>query len=250
MNNNQDSLLYPCPCCGYLVLFEPPPGTYLTCPICFWEDTKDLCNAALRTAQRSFLECGACDPRWNHQVRRPTVEDQRITDWVPLDVLAERDRPLLIAQITQAFEGVSREDGVTLHEARVIDDWGGEEERAAARGLDTDTHWQEVPPQWIEQLWDAYSLLDSKGWRYYLPAYMVHALRCSGSTSAGDSVIYSCLLPEEPELREHGLSRFSVLTLEQSRAVCRFLRFNAAYGEADEVAARRALEAYWGEFCP
>ncbi|QZZ21630.1 hypothetical protein J5X98_03990 [Leptothermofonsia sichuanensis E412] len=249
MNRSKASLLYPCPCCGYLVLFEPPPGTYLICPICFWEDIDPVPKSCLRAAQRHFLECGACDPQWSNQVRCPVTADERIPNWTPLDVLAERDRPELIEQITKAFDGVSREDGVTLHEARVIDDWGGEEERAAARSLDTDQRWQDVPIEWIKQLWDAFSFLDGKGWRYYLPVWMLHALRCPHTTSAGDSVVYSCLLPEEPELREDMLSRFSVLTLEQSRAVCQFLRFNVAYGESDEWAAQKALDAYWGQFC-
>ncbi|MCS6814521.1 MAG: CPCC family cysteine-rich protein, partial [Cyanobacteria bacterium] len=47
MNKSKASPLYPCPCCGYLVLSQPPPGTYLVCPICFWEDTEDLCNVTL-----------------------------------------------------------------------------------------------------------------------------------------------------------------------------------------------------------
>lgn len=29
---------FPCPCCGYLTLESPPPGTYLVCPVCNWED--------------------------------------------------------------------------------------------------------------------------------------------------------------------------------------------------------------------
>ena len=28
---------YPCPSCGYLV-FGEPPGSYATCPFCWWED--------------------------------------------------------------------------------------------------------------------------------------------------------------------------------------------------------------------
>ena len=29
---------YKCPCCGYKTLDEEPPGTFDTCPVCFWED--------------------------------------------------------------------------------------------------------------------------------------------------------------------------------------------------------------------
>jgi hypothetical protein len=29
---------FPCPCCGFLVLDEQPPGTYIICEVCNWED--------------------------------------------------------------------------------------------------------------------------------------------------------------------------------------------------------------------
>jgi hypothetical protein len=29
---------YPCPGCGFLVLGEPPGGTFSICPVCDWED--------------------------------------------------------------------------------------------------------------------------------------------------------------------------------------------------------------------
>jgi len=252
MNETNADLLYPCPCCGYMTLFEQPPGTFMTCSICFWEDT-GASPSFLRSAQRNFLEFGACDRKWINQVRRPTAQDQRLSNWQPLDVLAEIARPAVIEQITKAFEGVSREDGVTLHEARVIDDYGSEEERAAARKIDTDSHWQDVPVEWIEQLHDALCFLDPKGWRYYLPAYMLYSLKFyTRSSNAVDSAFYSCLFPKESKdknLKEHKLSLFSFLTVDQSRAVCRFLQFEATYGETDERAAQEALDEYWGKFC-
>jgi hypothetical protein len=29
---------YACPCCGFLTLSQEPPGTYLFCEVCAWED--------------------------------------------------------------------------------------------------------------------------------------------------------------------------------------------------------------------
>jgi hypothetical protein len=29
---------YPCPGCGFLVLGEPPGGSFAICPVCRWED--------------------------------------------------------------------------------------------------------------------------------------------------------------------------------------------------------------------
>ena len=47
------------------------------------------------------------------------------------------------------------------------------------------------------------------------------------------------------------MERFGLLTREQSEAVCEFLRFMAeeTAGMADDVAARRALDKYWSQFC-
>lgn len=30
--------LFPCPCCGNLTLDEEPPGTFIICDVCDWED--------------------------------------------------------------------------------------------------------------------------------------------------------------------------------------------------------------------
>ncbi len=247
--------LYPCPCCGYLTLLEKPPDTYLVCPICFWEDTGE--HSRLLIAQRNFVELGACDAAWLAQVRRPTEQDQRIPNWQPLHVLAEAARPKVIAQITSAFEDVVRSDGVSLHEARVIDDWGGMEERMVARKMDTDKRWQDVPWEWIEKLHDALAFLDPKGWRYYIPAYMLYSLNnyITSRSNAVYSAIYSLLLHEDTKkrkgLKEHQLSYFRVLTTEQSKAVCQFLRFMVVYDNWDGYGgtAQEALNRYWDKFC-
>lgn len=38
MTDNIGMDRYPCPCCGNPTLDEKPPGTYLICEICLWED--------------------------------------------------------------------------------------------------------------------------------------------------------------------------------------------------------------------
>ena len=38
MTDNIEMDLYPCPCCGNLTLGEEPPGTWLICEVCWWED--------------------------------------------------------------------------------------------------------------------------------------------------------------------------------------------------------------------
>lgn len=65
----------PCPCCGYLTLDNPAPGTYQICPVCFWEDTNNFFewvtnNISLYWAQQKFMEIGACQEEWTSYVRR------------------------------------------------------------------------------------------------------------------------------------------------------------------------------------
>ena len=59
-----------CPCCDHVSL--PERGTYLICPICFWEDDggdiDDLDTISgpnrmtLRAARKNFRRIGACAP--------------------------------------------------------------------------------------------------------------------------------------------------------------------------------------------
>jgi len=38
VTDNIDVDRYRCPCCGNLTLDEEPPGTWLICEVCWWED--------------------------------------------------------------------------------------------------------------------------------------------------------------------------------------------------------------------
>jgi len=89
----------------------------------------------------------------------------------------EERRVALIAEINEAFDGVTREDGITLHEAIALDDYASQEETMAARRLDRETRWQEVPDEEICKCQSALSFLDWKGFRYYIPAFMIIGLR-------------------------------------------------------------------------
>ena len=161
-------------------------------------------------------------------------------------------RRQIIAEIREAFGQVSRGDGVTLHEAAVIDAYGSDEERSAARALDHDRSWQDVPDQLIEDHEDTLCFVDPKGFRYYLPAYMVWALRhleTSDSWSVSHP-IYSLTFSGYEGFRECEFERFRVFDDKQSNAICRFLRFMADQEEfVDAGQARKALGGYWGKFC-
>jgi hypothetical protein len=72
---------YPCPCCGYLTLAQEPPGTFLLCPVCFWEDdsvqfkdpnyTGGANHPSLNQARKNFRTFGASEEMFIDKVRPP-----------------------------------------------------------------------------------------------------------------------------------------------------------------------------------
>lgn len=89
-------MLFPCPCCGYMLNPEPP-GSHNICEICFWEDdalqlefATTLAGGAngvtLLQAQQNYSRFGACERRSVRHVRSASAADQRDPDWRPIDV--------------------------------------------------------------------------------------------------------------------------------------------------------------------
>lgn len=162
------------------------------------------------------------------------------------------DTAPLIAEITAAFDGVAREDGVSLREGDAIDGCVSDKKRAVARKLDTDTRWQDVSNADLRDYYLALHYLDDKGFRYYLPAYLIWDLTANTSSrhGIGSHVLFHLEVPPEPNLRHDWLERFSLITAQQGKAVCSFLRFVAVYGELDDPQdAADALVAYWNRYC-
>lgn len=85
---------FPCPCCGYVVL-EEPPGSYDICPICGWEDDVSQLRfprmaggankVSLIEGQSNFAQHGDSDPRHPPLGRPPTAKDVRDPGWRPID---------------------------------------------------------------------------------------------------------------------------------------------------------------------
>ncbi|MEP0778245.1 hypothetical protein NDI39_11545 [Microcoleus sp. ZQ-A2] len=220
-------ILYPCPCCGYMTLNQEPPGTYIICPICFWEDDAEQSyssnRVSLRQAQRNFIEFGACESEWLKDVRHPTCNDQRAPGWETIDTLAEKTRLLLIEKITAAFDGVSRQDGISLHAAQALDDYSSlEEAKKIGREMDRDTQGQDVPDKWLMQFQDIFPYLDPKGFRYYIPAYMVWSLK---EPKASDSNSLSSLMWAIENNNKHFQPHLEILNQEQLQVVSDYIEF-------------------------
>lgn len=165
---------------------------------------------------------------------------------------SDPDAEAIVAEIRTAFCDVQRGE-TTLHETDVIDDWGTEEQCAAARKHDTESHWNQVPDEDIDAYPNTLCFLDPVSWRYYIPAFMIWTLRnCLSSNSLTSDFTISTfdLSDEHASLSELEMERFGMLTDQQSRAVCKFLRYMAGdENRGDCLVANEALRKYWGRFC-
>jgi len=99
MVSDKQATEYPCPGCGYLV-FDEPPGSYAICPICFWEDDHvqlrfptlegGANKLSLIQSQKNFVEFGACEKRFQRDVRKPKKTDLRDPEWRMIDESKDR----------------------------------------------------------------------------------------------------------------------------------------------------------------
>jgi hypothetical protein len=150
-----------------------------------------------------------------------------------------RDR--LIQEIESAFQKVQRLDGITLHEAIVLDNCGSPQAQRLARALDPEDRWQDVPDAEIRSCNSALSFLDIQGFRFYLPAFMRTGLRHFEDEFSG--VRNTCevhLTHDHPKsLRQSNAADIAAqyrFTAAQIRAIAHFLRLVADFDPYHEGA--------------
>jgi hypothetical protein len=158
----------------------------------------------------------------------------------------DREREALRAQIRAAFKGVTRDGGVSWSETLVIDNYGTDEERAAARARDTDTCWTELvdDPNWV--LHDGlggFSFVDAIGFRYYLPAAMIRSVE-SGDDH-GSLCFHLTLPPPGDKFHDWKMGKWSRIDRKQRLAVRRFIRYMEATDPHFGACWREAFESYW-----
>lgn len=149
------------------------------------------------------------------------------------------------AEIRAAFRGVTREGGISWSEATVIDDYGEEHERAAARLLDREASWESLvdDPSWRHDSHSGgFPFLDPIGFRYYIAAAMVRSVRGLDPEQTG----YALSIDSQ-----FNRNLVSLFTPEQARATARFVRFMIAFD--DPIVCKTWTEAYrvyWRHFEP
>ncbi|NJN22395.1 MAG: hypothetical protein HC812_15930 [Leptolyngbya sp. RL_3_1] len=159
-----------------------------------------------------------------------------------------RDR--LIRAIEQAFGDVKRLDGITLHEAMVLDDYGSTQEQAAARLLDPEDRWQAVSDQTLVDCYSALSFLDPPGFRFYLPAFMRAGLRQFHPDPHGirSACEFHLTRDRGKSLRKSDPAEMVAkygFTLAQVQAIAQFLRLTIDFTWNHEGAVFEQAVARW-----
>ena len=171
----------------------------------------------------------------------------RINERKGQDGLRERTATI-IAEIEAAFDSVSRDGGVSLHQADAIDDYASGTEQEEARKIDRDSRWQDVPDDQIAAHCDALSFLDAIGFRYYIPAFMVWMLkdpaRMDLNTSA--STVFALTQPVCKNPADEKYKKYSQFTDQQRSAIGHFLEHLCELGfeDPDSRPMKRSLR-YW-----
>lgn len=154
----------------------------------------------------------------------------------------------LLAALEQAFDGVQRGDGVTLHEADARDRYASASDLQAARARDRERRWQDVPDADIAAFPDVFPFFDVRGHVYYTPAFMSWAVRHGHGhpSRSTESAQYAADPAGKHEGGRHWLPH-DLYTPEQCRAIAQFLRY--VHEVLDEHSccsyAKEVLDAYW-----
>lgn len=157
--------------------------------------------------------------------------------------------PDLREQIEAAFGAVTLGNGLSLHQAQVIDGGGSPEEVRQARRKGHVERWQEIPDSGVEEFHYALTYMDPDGLRFHMPRFILYALEHPGCDDpAVDSAVYSCDLGEE--LHDEVLSQFNSMDRKQMTVIARFLDFIAHSRDEDydTLVAAEALAAFWYQF--
>lgn len=158
--------------------------------------------------------------------------------------------------IYHAFAGVSREGGISLHEALILDYSGTfdstNRKHRAMKSKDRDQDWVEVPEADIAAGYQGLCFVDAIGFRYYLPAYIIWSLKNFGSRTSDTAqwTLYALGRGTTRSRWEDFEEKLSLFTVEQRTAVAQFLRYMLmnARDEIDEHNARQSYENYWKDW--
>ena len=88
-----------------------------------------------------------------------------------------------ISNIRKAFGHVRLEDGISLNMTEYMDSHGDPTYLIRAKSDESDD-WQRIPDEVLEKFTVTFPFTDGKGYRFYLPAYMIYTLKTYKTSSS------------------------------------------------------------------
>lgn len=225
------------------------------CPVCGWEDApghhpyNGSNEISLVQGQRRFLTHGACEAHLHSTVREPLPAEARSSHWKSFDELRE----MIIKAIEKEFHNVSRDGGTTLHQMDLVD--GGwpmtEKSMKDAASKDPELRWQDIPPGKLSLFSDSLCFLDDLGFRFYLPAFMRHALITASpdiDQTEIDGIIWSLDRGPDCDFRR---DCYAWLTSDQKQATAAFVHLFATSGNDYQAPyAQKGRKRGWDQWTP
>ncbi len=156
-------------------------------------------------------------------------------------------------EIKAAFKNVRLDGGISLHQAKVINNYGEgvtNEEFAALPQQDITDDWTVLSTE----LLDEYCIIphfDAKGFRYYIPAYLLSVLDCYDHLSERSMSTLSALHPQKDRLWDYHMMHYSLLDANQRSAIAHFLQALpniVVLDSEDTEVVEQALGNFWHQF--
>ncbi len=161
------------------------------------------------------------------------MNEERDPNWQPIDILSEQTRLELlklieptrleiIEKIATTFKDVMLEDGVSIHQARALDDY---EDPKEARLIDSEIRWQEIPDDWIDSFSDVLAFMDAKGLRHAIPAYLIWCLKYNKTGKSSFQSVEYYLRPDDNGIPLARRELFNLLDEAQRKVISEFIQF-------------------------
>lgn len=163
----------------------------------------------------------------------------------------------LRALIRNAFHGVTLEDGMSIRQGEICDNYGKDsrgkevsEAKFAAIPLDEVTgDWAAIPLAELER-YPQLAYLDAKGFRYYIPAFLLSLLESSDRCSMRAICTLGSVCPTR-DLWAHHMEHYELLDEKQRAAIALFLfhfQEHPALDEDDRQQVYLGLESFWQQY--
>ena len=157
--------------------------------------------------------------------------------------------------IKVAFANVKLDGGVSLRQTQVMSNYGEgvtNEEFAALPNYEITDDWTAIPFEELERYCNCTAHLDEKGFRYYIPAFMLASL--DEPYEIAEWISYS-LSPntDNNDLWNYSIMHYSLLNEAQRSAIAQFLHWfprihDLELRNRDDEVFKEALRSYWHQF--